>query len=298
MTFAAGKVGQAFRFDGVDDKIMIANEAAFDFTTQVSTDAWVFISSGDGNYQSVVNKGYYSGGPFELRMTREVDPFPALLGCLGEHVIFFAVTTTNGLQNAGACITKGVWHHVAGIYDGTAVRVYLDGQIALSPNGTPGEVAHSGTLIQNNLSISIGWNGAFGEVWSGLIDEVEIFNRALDATEIQALFNAGSAGKCLTPPDSDGDSVPDSLDRCPDTSIPENVPTVRLGVNRFALVDADTTFDTRAPNGKGPQKSFTIEDTAGCSCEQIIAALGLGKGHAKFGCSISAMEEWVDMVNP
>ena len=76
------------------------------------------------------------------------------------------------------------------------------------------------------------------------------------------------------------------------------MPTRELGRNRWALVDDDGEFDTNAPNGKGPGLSFTIEDTAGCSCEQIIAALGLGSGHEKFGCSIGAMEDWVTLVNP
>jgi hypothetical protein len=131
VTTAPGFVGNAFRFNGVDGKIVIAHETAFDFTTQVSADAWVFIRGGDGNYQSVVDKGYYSGGPFELRMTREGDPYPVILGCPDKHVIYFAVTTNNGLRSAGACITKGVWHHVAGTYDGTAIRFYLDGQIPI-----------------------------------------------------------------------------------------------------------------------------------------------------------------------
>lgn len=99
-------------------------------------------------------------------------------------------------------------------------------------------------------------------------------------------------------PDSDNDGIPDSEDVCPDTVIPESVPAVKLGVNRFALTNDDTTFDTTAPKGKGPQKSFTIEDTAGCSCKQIIEMLGLGEGHTRFGCSISAMEDWIAVVNP
>lgn len=52
-----------------------------------------------------------------------------------------------------------------------------------------------------------------------------------------------------------------------------------------------------APAGNGPGLNFTIEDTAGCSCEQIIAVQGLGKGHEKFGCSTGAMEDWVALVN-
>jgi hypothetical protein len=98
--------------------------------------------------------------------------------------------------------------------------------------------------------------------------------------------------------DTDGDGIPDTDDLCPGTIIPEAVPTLRLGVNRFALTDDDDIFDTRIPAGKKPQRAFTIADTAGCSCEQIIAALGLGQGHTKFGCSISAMEEWIEIANP
>ena len=85
---------------------------------------------------------------------------------------------------------------------------------------------------------------------------------------------------------------------CADTAIPEMVPTVALGVNRWASVDHDEIFDSVPPRGQGPSAGFTTTDTGGCSCEQIIAALGLGKGHYKFGCSISAMEAWVALVNP
>ena len=100
--------------------------------------------------------------------------------------------------------------------------------------------------------------------------------------------------------DSDGDGVLDVVDVCPGTAIPESVPTERLGVNRWALVDGDGVFDTTLPSGggKGPGLSFTIEETGGCSCEQIIGALGLGNGHVKFGCSNGAMRSWVDLVNP
>lgn len=98
--------------------------------------------------------------------------------------------------------------------------------------------------------------------------------------------------------DDDGDGVDDDDDRCPDTVIPESVPTVRLGVNRFVLADRDDgSFATTSPNGKGPRKVFTVQATAGCSCEQIIAILGLGQGHTKFGCSISAMETWINRLN-
>ena len=106
--------------------------------------------------------------------------------------------------------------------------------------------------------------------------------------------------------DADNDGVPDDVDVCPATVIPESVPTDRLGVNRYALVDEDGVFDTTAPGGRGnqgrlqsgPTDFFTVGDTGGCSCEQIIEAQHLGKGHEKFGCSLGAMRNWVKLVNP
>ena len=98
--------------------------------------------------------------------------------------------------------------------------------------------------------------------------------------------------------DADGDTICGEVDMCMNTVIPEGVPTQKLGQNRFALMDGDTTFDMRSPNGKAARTTYTLQDTAGCSCEQIIAQAGLGKGHSKFGCSIGAMKEWTELVSP
>ncbi|MEE8426211.1 MAG: hypothetical protein V3S15_02930, partial [Woeseiaceae bacterium] len=95
--------------------------------------------------------------------------------------------------------------------------------------------------------------------------------------------------------DIDDDGVNDDADVCPGTMIPE-MPSERLGVNRFALTDGDFMFDTTASSGVGPRRSYSTEDTAGCSCTQIIAAQGLGRGHTKFGCSIEVMDDWVQLV--
>jgi predicted extracellular nuclease len=92
--------------------------------------------------------------------------------------------------------------------------------------------------------------------------------------------------------DSDRDGVSDRDDVCPATAIPEGVPTVELRGNRYALVDGDALFDTSSR----VRQSFTVFDTAGCSCEQIIERSGLGEGHTKFGCSVGVMKNWVEQV--
>ena len=95
-------------------------------------------------------------------------------------------------------------------------------------------------------------------------------------------------------PDHDGVCAQD--DSCPGTAFPEPVPTQGLGVNRWVL-GPNGVFITVLPKGKGPGRSYTIQQTHGCGCAQIIDALGLGNGHTKFGCSISAMDEWIAAFN-
>ena len=99
--------------------------------------------------------------------------------------------------------------------------------------------------------------------------------------------------------DPDADGVLGDDDLCPATVIAEGVPTSGvLNPNHWALTDADGDFDTVLKGkGKGPNRSYTIADTAGCSCEQIIEIEGLDDGHSIHGCSIGAMDDWVDKVN-
>ncbi|WP_100658159.1 Ig-like domain-containing protein [Alteromonas flava] len=92
--------------------------------------------------------------------------------------------------------------------------------------------------------------------------------------------------------DSDNDNIIDALDMCAATSVPETAPEKGIKPNHFALLDGDIWFDTA---GKA-KESFSLVDTAGCSCEQIVEQQGLGKGHLKHGCSVGVMKNWVEMV--
>lgn len=97
--------------------------------------------------------------------------------------------------------------------------------------------------------------------------------------------------------DDDNDGLLDVVDLCPETDIPEQtIPRRYLGVNRWALMEDTGNFVTYHPRGKQHSQVFTVSDTGGCSCEQIVDAQSLGEVYRDFGCSYSVMENWVNSI--
>jgi hypothetical protein len=83
----------------------------------------------------------------------------------------------------GGTVATNTFQHVAGVYDGQFMRLYINGvQVASRDFGSIAPIP------TNNLSLKIGVDSTGnGNLFSGLIDEVNIFNRALSASEIGQL---------------------------------------------------------------------------------------------------------------
>jgi len=93
--------------------------------------------------------------------------------------------------------TDGQWHHVAVSVQRTSTnggQFYVDG---LPAGATFNPTAYAGSL-SNNAPLVVGALTSSLTYWLGGIDEVEMFNRALAPGEIQAIYSAGSSGKCKT----------------------------------------------------------------------------------------------------
>lgn len=180
--------------------------------------------------------------------------------------------------------------------------VKLDGT-TMSSKTVPGLVCDSSTTFPYP-------DGRCGEVpayysgYSGLPYYTEIFDFGSvgSGTETHTLSISYTVGNGmgfdylrLSLADSDNDGIPDTEDMCSDTAV--DVPEKRLGTNRWIWNEEE--WETNEPEGEGPQKEFTMVDTRGCSCSQILDTMG-GKmmGHRKFGCSISVMEDFIASMQP
>ena len=204
-TFAPGMVGQAFSLDGVDDYIDVGTGFNLDAMT---LDAWVFVdpATNTGERDIITKDNFALGGPRKIFALRTSSPDSA--GNQGRAAFGVCVSQTGDQCSGGPGATRLVdtiqdtapltagWHHLAGVRDTAAGRfeLYVDGALVASKSA-PFDALGPVDPVANTVIGQLGpqFNGQF---FQGLIDEVEIYNRALSASEIQAIFNAGSAGKC------------------------------------------------------------------------------------------------------
>lgn len=196
-SFGPGMVGEAFLLDGVDDHVLIIDNPANLQLQDFTIDAWV--KPDTLFFPENVHILAYGPGGYAMGITP--DPERELFL---DKVRFERVTASTFPADTD-------WHHVAVSKSDNNVVLYLDGVAFSTERFIPDLFFTSDLAIGSSLP-----DGSF----PGLIDEVEVYNRALSASEIQAIFNAGSAGKCGKPIDSDSDGIIDSKDNCPFTPNP------------------------------------------------------------------------------
>ena len=180
--FVPGVVGQAFSFDGAGAVLSIPDSAAVNFfgTNAMSLELWAY-RTGTQTTMSLVGKRDVSCGAFEYQLA--FDPSGGLQfggGAFGASL---------GGVATGVQLPLQTWWHLAVTYDGANFAFYTNGVPAATGTGQLG--------ASNNVPLLLG-GASSCPAFAGLLDEVTLYQRALSAAEIQALYLAGAAGKCPT----------------------------------------------------------------------------------------------------
>ena len=175
VTFAPGEVGQAFSFNGTS-VVQVPDAPNLNYTNNspMSVELWVY-RTGPQSQMHIIGKRNSGCGTNEYQMAWDANNGGLSFG--GWY----------GGAFSGVVLPVNVWMHLAGTYDGTNFLFYTNGVLAGAGTGSLGPV--------NTAPLTIGDSGDCPG-FVGLIDEASLYNRALSAAEIRAIYLAGSAGKC------------------------------------------------------------------------------------------------------
>ena len=182
-TFAPGMVGQAFNFDGQDGAVVVGNPPNLMLQT-FSIEAWIQRASPT---QASVGPGggcFFCYGPGNFGLLLE-DDGRLFIGRIGIDSVFSSNLRVNDTE----------FHHIAMVKAGVTIKFYVDGIEEQAPDYLPILAFTNNTAIGGRGDISFPTFLQFNVFW-GAIDELAIYNRALTAAEVQAIFEAGNAGKC------------------------------------------------------------------------------------------------------
>jgi hypothetical protein len=167
--WVAGAIGGALEFDGIDDYVDCGNPAVLDITGDITVMAWIKVAAFSKTWETILGKGDDS-----YRMSRGPGD--------GDSIHFGANGTGDNL-NANTIVTTDTWRHVALVYNGTDKIIYIDGVEDV-------RAASSGNINSSGYDFVIGQNSqAAGRFLTGLIDDVQIYNKALSSLHISALAN-------------------------------------------------------------------------------------------------------------
>ncbi|HET8755556.1 MAG TPA: LamG-like jellyroll fold domain-containing protein [Solirubrobacteraceae bacterium] len=162
---ASGRFGAAASFDGVNDRIDIADSDALDLSVGMTLEAWVRPTA--LGWRTAIMKERPGGIAYALYASTDTNR-PS--------------TEIQAETRAPAAMATNVWTHVASTYDGATLRLYVNG-------GQVAGRAVSGPITITSGALRIGGNTVWGEYFKGLIDEVRVYNRALTAGELQIDMN-------------------------------------------------------------------------------------------------------------
>ena len=185
--------GNSLFFDGQDDYVLVKHHFLVDISDgDLTIDAWVFVEGAAGAIQSIVDKRLERpGSPRGYFMFLQDDG-------VGNYRLGFQLADgkqTGWLAPPSSVFSGGEWHHVAVTVDRDDPLggwFYVDGVRVggFDPTGRWGSLSNPSPFTVGARSTTA------SDFFSGGIDEVEFFRRALGPDEIAAVYAANGIGKC------------------------------------------------------------------------------------------------------
>ena len=178
VAYVSGMAGQAFGFDGVDDRIDLPGAGGVFGSDPFTVAFWMNAANpAHTTHAYLVGKSHPDDGlGWDIRLA-------------SGQIVVVGVNGWGFNITSDASISQDTWHHVAVSATAAGVKLYIDGV----EKGTSGRSAITATTNP----LRFGFTSNYGGIpFAGKLDEVQFFSRALTSTEINSLINAGAAGIC------------------------------------------------------------------------------------------------------
>jgi len=172
-TFGTGKINNGMILNGSNQYFTTGTTSLMQDYSGLTMAAWVNTDVLN-NYRRFISKTNSSNYNQFLRMTNG-NKFELAVTAAAERGVTGSTT-----------ISTGVWYYVAGTYDGSVGRLYVNGSLEGTTSST------SGNTRNESNAVEIGREGSGGEYWDGKVDEIGIWSRALSGSEILELYNGGN----------------------------------------------------------------------------------------------------------
>ncbi|MCX6257930.1 MAG: choice-of-anchor D domain-containing protein [Bacteroidia bacterium] len=164
-----GMAGQFYE----SNYLMVNTSSSLEISGNISLAAWINPSS----YSS------YNGGGGGMIVTK-LGQYYMELAVTGQIRVYYYGLSNPGYHYSNAVVPLNTWTHVATSWDGQYVRIYINGVEDIA-------IPLTGSLTISGSQLEIGSHSGGSYDYAGRIDEVNIFRRALTASEIMHLMNAG-----------------------------------------------------------------------------------------------------------
>jgi hypothetical protein len=164
---AGGKYGGALTFNGTSNWVTVNDSASLHLTTGMTVEGWVNPTTLAGSWRALAVKETATGLAWALYPAGDAG-FPS------GH----AFTANEQWARGTAVLPLNTWSHVATTYDGTTIRIYVNGVQV-------GTKAQSGPLVTSTQPLRFGGDALWPEWFKGSLDEIRVYDHALTAAEIQ-----------------------------------------------------------------------------------------------------------------
>lgn len=174
-----GKRNYSLNFDGTDDYVDLGDPASLQ-PTNITVATWFKTSSSSA--MKLVRKRL-SGYAIQMGDTGGGDPAPGT-GKLSFWIV--ASGPTYYAANSTVAYNDGNWHHAVGTFDGSNVKLYVDGNLITTTSAAT-SIAYSG----GGVAIARDGDNA-ATYFSGQMDDVRLYNYALTLKQVQLMMNEGA----------------------------------------------------------------------------------------------------------